>query len=314
MGLTNFPGGIASMGIPLPAANMYPPGGAVRFVGNRSGLPASTGKDAAHPYSTLAAALADSKIAVASSCGTVYVLPGHSESTTTTVLTGLVAGTRIVGLGEGLLRPTFRLTATGAQLAISVANVTFENVVFRLEGANGITKAINVTGANVKFINCEFEVASGASNKSTIALEIGTGANRCKILGCTFRGTATHNVTDGIKVAGAVDQIEIANNVMVFSATAGNGLIHVTAAATNMKIYGNILHNTHTSSTACIKLDDVASTGFLVQNYSANENDGTASAQGVVFAGTTNCTVKCAECYSADEKGKNSILGPAVNT
>lgn len=289
-----------------------PTSGALRFVCNRTGCNPGDGQSPSRPYSTLASALADSVVARASSAGRVYVMPGHSESTATTVLTGLVAGTQIIGLGDGSVKPVIRLTDTAASLAISVAGVTFENIKFRLEGANGITKAINVTGADVTFKNCEFEVASGASNKATIALEIGTGAHRARILNCIFRGTATHNVTDCIKVAGAVDQVTIAGCEMVASATAANGLIHVTAAATAVKILWNTLQNSHTSSTACIKIDDVASTGIIAGNICATENDGTASAQGVVFAGTTNTTIKCAQNYSVDEKGKSGVLAPAA--
>jgi len=313
MPLSNSPGGLSSYGIPVVGGSKIP-GGAVRFVGNRAGLPASNGTDATRPTSTLASALGSSAIARANSGGTVVVLPGHTESTATTSFTGLAAGTRIVGTGEGSQRPTIRLTDTAASLAISVADVTFENVIFRLEGANGITRAINVTGAGVTFQNCEFEVASGATAKAAIALEIGAGAHRCRIVSCVFRGTATHNVTDCIKITGAVDQVAIVGCEMVASATAGNGLIHVTAAATNLKILGNYIYNTMTSSTSAITIDDVACDGIIADNYCGVKNNGTAASQGIVFAGTTNPNVVCFQNYTSDEKQKSGVLSPAAAT
>lgn len=242
----------------------------------------------------------------------VVVLPGHSESVTdATMLTNLVAGTRIVGTGRGSNMPTFRWTATGSQWAVAVADVTFSGLRLRLEGANGVVKAILVTAADVGFHNCDIEVASGASNKATIALELGAGADRFEVIGNVFRGTATHNVTDGVKVVSAVTGGRILQNEMVFSATAGNGNIHVTAAALNLKVGDNVLYNTHTASTATIALDNVAMDGIFYRNISGTKNDGTANAQGIVVAGASVLCV-FSENYSVDEKAKSGVLNPAA--
>ena len=198
---------------------------------------------------------------------TVICLPGHSESVAdATMLDALVPGTKIIGVPLGTATPTFRWTATASQWILNDANVTIAGLRLRLEGANGVVKAIVCTAADNQIVDCDIQVASGATAKSTIAIEAGTGAEKFVLAGCRLFGTATHNVTDGVKVVGAISDWTIRDNRMIFSATADNGNIHVTAAALNGHITGNELYNTHTSSTACIKFDDVASDGICSYN------------------------------------------------
>lgn len=246
---------------------------------------------------------------------TIVVLPGHSESVAdNTMLDNLRAGTRIVGCGRGANMPVFRWTATGSQWILNDADVMISGLRLRMEGANGVVKAIAWSGADCALSGCDIEVASGAALKATIAIDIAAGGTRAEIFGNTFRGSDTHNVTDGVLVSGAADQVKICDNVMVASATAGNGLIRVSGAATNILIARNIITNTHTASTACIAIADVASSGMVADNRGSNLNNGTANAQGVVFAGVGTTTVKAAQNYFSDEPGKSGVLTPAVAT
>jgi hypothetical protein len=260
---------------------------------------------------TLAAGLARARSGLGD---TVIVLPGHSESVVdATMLTNLQAGTRILGFGRGSAMPTFRWTATGSQWALAVNDVAISGLRLRLEGANGVVKAILVTGSGACIHNNDIEVASGATNKATIALEVGAGADRFELIGNVFRGTATHNATDGVKVVSTVDQIRIEDNEMSFSATAANGLIHLTAAATSVKVLRNYLDNTMTSSTSTITVDTAtAATGVFANNYCAILADGTANATGILFPGSPSATIKCFENYTSDEPRKSGVLSPAV--
>lgn len=278
----------------------------------------STGPQAADPpalsgkiVTTLAAALAQCRTGLAD---TVMVLPGHSESVSTaTMLANLVPGTRIIGTGRGSKMPVFRFTATTSQWAIDDADVVIHGLRLRLEGANGVVKAIAITAADVRISGCDIEVASGAALKATIAVEIGTGADRCEIVGNRFRGTATHNVTDGVLVAAAVDGVRICDNEMQFSATAANGNIRVAAvAATHLMISGNMLANTHTASTACIALGNAAMTGVVANNAMSTINDGTVTDQGITFG--AGALVRCFRNDSCDEPKKSGTLTPAAGT
>lgn len=243
----------------------------------------------------------------------VVVLPGHSESVTAnTFLANLKAGVSVEGAAWGGDMPAFRWTNTGGEWTIDDASCVFKNLRLRLEGANGVTKAINITAADVQIIGCDIETASGASNKATIVLEVGSAALRCSIVGNRFRGTETHNSTDGIKVVGATtpDDLCIADNEMVFSATAANGLVNVTVAAKRVKILRNVMYNTHTSSTACVAVGNVAADGIIVGNVFGTKNDGTANAQGVTFG--ASALFVCGENYSVDEAKKSGVITPAV--
>lgn len=242
----------------------------------------------------------------------IVVLPGHTENiTSATYLSALVAGTTIVGLGYGSNRAKLRLTDTAAQLAVAVADVVIRGMRLELEGANGVVKAINVTGANFAMLNCDVVLASGASNKATIGIELGDAAADARIYGNRFIGTATHNVTDGILVAHAnASRVEIRGNTMVASATAANGLIRVSGAALGLVITDNVIQNTHTSSTACIAFGNVACSGVCARNMLATENNGVASAQGVTFGAAA--LIRAFENYSSDEPVKSGVLAPAA--
>lgn len=266
-------------------------------------------------YTTLASALTQCRPGYND---IIYVLEGHSESVTdATMLDDIVAGTQIIGVGNPLSSnaPVFRWTATGSQWTLDKADLGFYGLKLRLEGANGVVKAINITAANNTIMGCDIETASGAALKATIAIEVGSAALNCNISENNFRGTATHNSTDGIKVVGATvpSDLKICDNRMIFSATAANGLVHITVAALNMDISRNYMYNTMTSSTACIKVDNVACDVMMCDNRMMTKNDGTVTAQGIVLAGT-NSLCGYFENYSCDEKNKSGVLTPVAAT
>lgn len=289
---------------------LLPPGSRVAAYVRASSADYDDASIAKRRVTTLAAGL---KQARANKGDVVVVLPGHSENIAdATMLDNLTAGTKIIGLGHGSDMPTFRWTNTAGQWAINDANTVITGLRLRMDGADGITKAINITAADCILHGCDIEVASGAAAKAAIAIEIGTAAHRCQIIGNIIRGTATHNVTDGIKLVGAApaSDVRIIGNEMIASATAGNGLIHVTVANLGLRIIGNIIYNTHTASTACIAVDAVAADGLFARNLLGTKNDGTATAQGITFG--AGALVVCAENYSVDEAVKSGVLTPTA--
>lgn len=304
-------------GVDLGTAIVLPTGGNIVYLRSTGPAdfdpPALTGRI----VQTLNEALAQCR---SGKVDTIIVLPGHSESVTATaaVMTNLVAGTRIIGIGQGAAMPTFRWTATGSQWAIAVNDVLIKGLRLRLEGANGVVKAINITGTDVTITGCDIQVASGASNKATIAIEIGSAADRTSIVGNRIRGSATHNVTNCIKLVdvagvGGADAVTIASNrPMIASATAANGLINVQAACTNLYIADNDIYNTMTSSTATINVANTAADGIICRNMSGILTDGVASNTGIVLGGAA--TIKCFENYTSDEAKRSGALSPGVVT
>jgi hypothetical protein len=190
------------------------------------------------------------------------------------------------------------------------ADVTIQGLRLRLEGANGVVKAINVTAADFGLYGCDIEVASGASNKATIALELGTAADRFEVCGNVFRGTATHNVTDGVLIAGVSSNGRITDNEMVFSATAANGNIRVSAAALGVKVLRNVLYNTHTASTACFAVGAVAADGILADNYAGTVNNGVNTAQNFILGAT--CLFRCFQNFGTDEPRTTGVVIPGA--
>jgi hypothetical protein len=248
---------------------------------------------------------------------TVFVLNGHAENVTdATMLANMVAGTRIIGQGNPRRSdaPTFTWTATGSRWDWSVANCTIQGLRLAIDGANGVVNGINITGANNVLASNYIELASGAALKATIGITVGSGATQMFIHGNEFRGTATHNVTDGIKVLGATvpNGLYIARNRMIASATAANGLIHITVAALNCYIGYNTIYNTHTASTSCVTIDDVASDGIAEFNSFGTKNDGTASAQGLTQGAGSLWVAN--QNFDCDEPKKSGILNPAAAT
>ena len=258
-----------------------PPGARVIYVGSSRIEDRPTLSGVIYP--TLAAALPQCR---ANMGDTIFILPGHSESVTTaTALSSLVAGTRIIGLGRGTNRGTFRWTATGAQWAISVANVEIAGIRLQLEGIAGIVKAVNITGIQTLIRDCDIEVGS-ATGASVIAVEFGTGCHGTQFVGNVVRGT----------VAGAV----------------GTGCIRGAAvAATNVVIANNKIRNSLASSETGIGWGDAAATGWIGGNWVATEA-GVPVSDGIECH--TNSLFRFFDNRVTDTKGTSGLLGPAVVT
>ena len=302
------------VGIKTPIGMMlFPPGARVAAYVRSTGIQSCDDNfTASNLVSTLAAGLARVRAGFGD---TVVVLPGHSESVVdATMLTGLLAGTRIVGYGRGSNMPVFRWTATAAQWAITVNDVIIQGLRLRLEGANGVVKAINVTGADVGFYGCDIEVSSGAANLATIAMEIGVGATRCEVIGNLFRGVAAGVATDGIKVVSTNSGIRIENNEMNYATTTTNGLVHFTAVSLDSRVANNQMYNVTAASVACIVYDNVAMTGTCSDNRINVLSTGahTANVTGITTGAAT--LVRFFENYSCNDPRVSGLLVPAADT
>lgn len=292
---------------------VLPPGARIAaFV--RSGLDAS-GDDvflAENLCPTLSAALGRVR---AGRGDTVIVLPGHSESVVDALmLTNLVAGTKIIGVGRGSNMPVFRWTATGSQWPITVADVQISGLRLRLEGANGVVKAIVCTAADCLISGCDIETSSGAANLATIAVEFGAGAHRCEFIQNQVRGVAAGVCTDIVKVVGTPDLLRITDNEMFAAATSATGLIHVTTVATNLRIMRNIIANLTAASIAAIGIDNVAATGMVSDCYVSVLATGahTSNTSGIAMGAAA--LLRAFQCFSSNDARASGLLQPAVDT
>lgn len=266
---------------------------------------------ASNLVTTLAAAL----LRVRSGLGdTIFVLPGHSESVVdATMLTNLVAGTRILGVGTGGNQPVFRWTAAAAQWLINKADVVIAGLRLRLEGFNGVTVAIDATAADVAVLENDVELSSGAANLATVGLRLSAGADRFYFARNRVRGVAAGVSTDGILINAVVANPTIVDNQMHAAASAANGLVRVAAvAALGIYIARNDIYNVAAASTACIAFGAAANDGMCSYNNLGTLNNGTASAQGITFG--AGSLVKAFQNFCSDEPQKSGILAPGPAT
>ena len=156
----------------------------------------------------------------------IYVMPGHAETWTTTgaKVVADIKGVRIIGLGQGVDRPTFTFSHTGTTWTISAGGVTIENLLL-VTGVDSVTTFATVSGADFTIRNCEFRdttdievitaltvtgsrlqvidclhlgYTGGDANARSISLN---GIDGALIRGCRFLGKATTAVVNMITAA-----------------------------------------------------------------------------------------------------------------
>lgn len=264
---------------------------------------------------TLSAALSQCR---ANKADTILVLPGHSEDVTSaTALSGLVAGTRIIGVGRGSNTPTFTWkTSTAANWAVNVANVSISGLRLVMTGIDAVVAGVTITGVDCCISDCDIEVSTAALAGATNAIVIsGTAAHRAQVIGNRFRGLHATGGTRAVHVFGAVDGVEIVGNTIMaaFANTTVTGPIHVNAAATNVKVGDNVIYNSNSASTRCIQFGTQASTGIAYRNAMYITGSTTASYGGIGFGGSQPL-IGCIENYCVDEKQASGILSPLAGT
>lgn len=275
MTMSNYPNGFAN-GISLrgvPIQQLYP--GEVFWV-NNSGVLAKNGRGASDgnkgtyqsPKSTIAGALTD---AVASRGDVVIVMPGHSETVATDGGLALsVAGTAVIGLGMGSLRPKIVLdTAAAAAMTVTAANVTMQNFVFEASFAD-ITNAIDVTATWFSLLDCEFQeegadlnfldyiVASGADNT----------ADGLRVEGCVG-ASVDAGMNSPLRTVGDLDRLVMrdchwntdhANALAMIQCATGKDL-------TDCIVENNRYASLKTSGDILIDNDTTANSGWVANNF-----------------------------------------------
>lgn len=193
MGLTNYPNGLASFGMPV-LPGIPPTTGNVFFV-HSSGSNGNSGKTPGQPFATVDYAVSQCS---ASQGDLVIVMPGHAETTTAVGLD--VAGVSVIGLGYGRNRPALTATTAASDLvSVSAANCSLQNV--RLAGAaSGCTALLDLGAADFYGYNLVLE--HGAA--PTTAVTVPASSHRFVLEDCRWRGTAAGPAI-GISIEGKVD-------------------------------------------------------------------------------------------------------------
>lgn len=146
----------------------------------------------------------------------IVCLPGHSETlAAAAAIDADVAGVTVYGLGRGSARPTFNLTATGADVDIDAAGITFHNLLFT-GGIDAIVAALDVNAPDFSLLNCEWRDVTGQVTDFLIA---DANADRLLIDGLVYHGllaaaSSASGTASGIVLVGC-DRPIIRNSIMV---------------------------------------------------------------------------------------------------
>jgi hypothetical protein len=185
----------------------------------------------------------------------IFVLPGHVESISSAdYFNGLVAGTKIVGLGEGNSRPTFTWTTATSTILLNVANVAIKNCILNLEpGAGTVTVAapITVSAAGCQILGCRMRTSTDASNKTTIGVTTTAAADDFVFAGNTVIGATAGTCTTAVRIVGGTRLRMVDCFFSLATSAVGVGPVQfLTTAPTNCQIENCFFQNSLASSTA----------------------------------------------------------------
>ncbi len=244
-----------SAGLQTEFGMLTPPGGRVAaYV--RSGGPVD-GDDpqvAKRILTTLNAGLAQCK---SGHGDTVFMLPGHVENISSAdQMSNLVAGTRIVGLGSGTLRPKLTWSAAAATFLLDVANVVLMNCILNMSPDSGtvtVAAPITISAAGCAILGCQIRTSVDANSLSTIPLTTTAAADDFLFQGNEVYGATAGECTTALQLVGA-DRAKILDNTfsLATSAAAVGCIRFLTTASLDVKMFRNVVRNNKASSSQAI--------------------------------------------------------------
>jgi len=259
MGITKFPAGISSQGVPVIGGSYYTTG-TVFFVDSVTGSNGNSGTDKDHPFATIDYAVGR---CTANKGDVIIVMPNHTE--TVTEAGGLdldVAGITVVGLGSAAVRPIINLTtATTADIDVDAANITLRNVRIDMTGITAVAAGIDINASGFTLEDCDILMADSTG----VALV-------------------------GAVLAPGLDNVTIRNNVfhgLGASGGAGTAAITTDASASGcdfLTVEGN--HFSGWYVTSCLNQTCAGEGWLIVNNHFENFSDTGAAPTCVTFGAT----------------------------
>lgn len=268
---TNFPNGLASQGVPvIPGVPLTT--GTYFFVHSGVGSNTNSGRDKQHPLATVAAAIAK---CTANKGDVILLMPGHAETISDATSFNLnVAGVQVVGLGTGLLRPTFTFsTANTATWTVSAANCGVTNCHFIANFLNVASAFTTAAAKDFGISYCSFVDSSSSLNFLCI---VTTSSTDNAADGLTFNNNYVYGLatTDGavISVLGNQLRVQACDNVVDKAATndAGHFITLSSKIVGGIRILRNMLTVVGSSGAAVGVFgtgSGSTSSGIIADNY-----------------------------------------------
>lgn len=237
---------------------------------------ANNGKSPNQAFATINGAVTG---ATASNGDVIYVMPGHTETiTTTTNLALSKAGLTIIGLGTGSLRPTVTFTtANTANIPVTASNITISNILF-VGNFLSIASVFTVTGTAVAkdftISGCEFRDTSASlgflsivTTNSTAAASDGLTFVKNKVF------SSSTSAGPAIVMLCTNNRVTINDNYIVHDGANNNVALVMNSGAlvsSNLEIARNQIFcvNTDTATGGAILVtSSTTSTGMVHDNY-----------------------------------------------
>jgi hypothetical protein len=276
---------LASGGLRTEFGSYVPPGGSVVAYVHHLGAPRLTDITAATTVPVVHKTLNAALRACRSGFGdTVYVLPGHAENISVAdQMSNLVAGSRIIGLGHGNLRPTFTWTAAGATFLLDQANVMLSNLRLLMDpGTGGVTVAapITISAAGCVLDNLLIRMGTDVNNKPTIGITTTAAADDTVFSNLDiYSALSTVAITTAIRIVGGSRMRMVRCNIAAGTSAAAVGVVQMlTTAPTAAYIDGCAFANTLATSSHAFT--GMAGASGVIQNCVACVGAATAAGQG----------------------------------
>jgi len=311
MGITKFPAGISSQGVPVIGGSYYTTG-TVFFVDSTTGSNGNSGTDKDHPFSTIDYAIGR---CTGDKGDVIIVMPNHTETVTSATALALdVAGINIIGLGSAGTRPLITLTtATTASINVDADDITLKNFRIDLTGVDAVALGIDVNAAGFTMEDCDIEV-DDTGGQAVLAMDI-AGVDNVTVRHCCFHGigSSAHSpvATHAINVsATGCDFLTIEDNY--FSGWFLTAVMAATKDAEGMLIQNNVFINWSDTGAGIIDLGSTTTSVYGAVRYNDFSTNSSGTWTTVVVGDVLGKTSAVANYVTHFGQGKSGALCPEL--
>ncbi len=207
-------------------------------------------------------------VCVASRGDRIIVLPGHTEAVTSTSIAMDTAGVKVIGIGEGTLKPQLTFGATNSVVTVSAANCSFRNLKITAGVGDVVTAFLHVTAAQeTKYIDIEFTQSSTFNFINEYTLGAANISDGCRWEGNFLRTTDAGQLALVITAA-SQDRLKFYNNYVSHNAAAAGLLTGGAADFLGIDVTGNFVQTGQTDGAVGVLVitTGTASSGRIVDN------------------------------------------------